>query len=45
LHALNGCDTWSLKIEEEHALRMFEKRLLKRIFESKWEVLTGGWRK
>jgi hypothetical protein len=30
---------------EEHKLRVFENRLLRRIFESKRDGVTGGWRK
>jgi hypothetical protein len=29
---LYGCETWSLILREEHRLRMFENRLLRRIF-------------
>jgi hypothetical protein len=32
---LYGCETWSLTLSEEHVLRVFENRVLKRIFESK----------
>jgi hypothetical protein len=31
---LYGCETWSLILREEHRLRMFEKRVLRRIFET-----------
>ena len=27
-----GCETWSLTLREEHRLRVFEKRVLRRIF-------------
>jgi hypothetical protein len=30
---------------EEHRLRMFENRVLRRIFEPKRDEITGGWRK
>jgi hypothetical protein len=30
---------------EEHRLRMLENRVLRKIFTSKWEELTGHWRK
>jgi hypothetical protein len=30
---LYGCETWSLTLREEHRLRMFENRVLRRIFE------------
>jgi hypothetical protein len=29
---LYGCETWSLTVREEHKLRVFEKRVLRRIF-------------
>jgi hypothetical protein len=29
---LYGCETWSLTLREEHRLRMFEQRVLRRIF-------------
>jgi hypothetical protein len=32
---LYGCETGSLTLREEHRLRMFEDRLLKRMFGSK----------
>jgi hypothetical protein len=32
-------------IKEEHRLRMFENRLLRRIFGSKRVEIIGGWRK
>jgi hypothetical protein len=29
---LYGCEIWSLTLREEHRLRVFEKRVLRRIF-------------
>jgi hypothetical protein len=29
---LYGCETWSLTLKEEHRLRVFENRVLRRIF-------------
>jgi hypothetical protein len=29
---LYGCETWSLRLKEEHRLGVFEKRVLRRIF-------------
>jgi hypothetical protein len=40
-----GCKTWSLILREEHRLRVFENRLLRRIFGPKRDEITGGWRK
>jgi hypothetical protein len=42
---LYGCETWSLKSRGEHRLRVFENRVLRRIFGSKRDEVTGGWRK
>jgi hypothetical protein len=41
---LYGCETWSLTPKEEHSLRMFENKVLRRIFEPKRDEVTGGWR-
>jgi hypothetical protein len=43
--ALYGCETWSLTLREEHRLRMFENRVLSRIFGPKRDEVTGEWRK
>jgi hypothetical protein len=40
-----GCETWSLTLREEHRLRVFENRVLRRIFGPKRDEVTGGWRK
>jgi hypothetical protein len=29
---LYGCETWSLKVRKEHKLRVFENKVLRRIF-------------
>jgi hypothetical protein len=42
---LYGCETWSLTLREEHRLRVFEKKVLRRIFGPKRDEVTGGWRK
>jgi hypothetical protein len=42
---LYGCETWSLTLREEHRLRVFENRVLRRIFWSKRDEVTGDWRK
>jgi hypothetical protein len=34
-----------LTLKEEHRLRVFENRVLRRIFELEIDELTGGWRK
>jgi hypothetical protein len=40
-----GCETWSLTLRKEHRLRVFENRVLRRIFEPKRDEVTGEWRK
>jgi hypothetical protein len=42
---LYGCETWPLRLREEHRLRVFENRALRRIFGPKRDEVTGGWRK
>jgi hypothetical protein len=43
---LYGCVTWSLTLREEHTLRVFQDRVLRRIFGGpKRNEVTGGWRK
>jgi hypothetical protein len=42
---LNGCETWSLTLREEHRMGVFENRLLRRIFGPKRDEVTGEWRK
>jgi hypothetical protein len=42
---LYGCETWSLILREEHRLRVFENRVLRRMFGLKRDEVTGGWRK
>jgi hypothetical protein len=42
---LYGCETWSLTLREEHRLRMFENKALRRIFGPKRDEVSGGWRK
>ena len=39
---LYGCETWSLILREEHRLRVFENRVLRRIFGPKRDKVTGG---
>jgi hypothetical protein len=38
---LYGCETWSLTLRE-HTLRVFGKRVLRRIFGPKRDEVTGG---
>jgi hypothetical protein len=39
------CETLSLTLREEHRLRVFENRVLRRLFEPKRGEVMGGWRK
>jgi hypothetical protein len=39
------CETWSLTLRDEHRLRMFENRVLRRIFGPKRDEVTGKKRK
>jgi hypothetical protein len=42
---LYGCETWSLTLRKEHRLRVFENRVLRRIFGPKRDEVSGEWRK
>jgi len=42
---LYGCETWSLIFREERRLRVFENRVLRRVFGPKRDEVTGEWRK
>ena len=42
---LYGCETWSLTLRDVRGLRVFENRVLKRIFGPKRDEVTGEWRK
>jgi hypothetical protein len=42
---LYGCETWSFTLREEHRLRVFENRVLRKIFEPKRDEVTGKWRR
>jgi hypothetical protein len=37
---LYGCETWSLTLREEHRVRVFENRVLRRIFGSKRDEVS-----
>jgi hypothetical protein len=41
LVVLYGCETWTLTLREEHRLRVFENRVLRRIFGPKRDEVTG----
>jgi hypothetical protein len=42
---LYGCETWPLTLREEHRLRVFENRVLRRIFGPKRDGVTEEWRR
>ena len=42
---LYGCKTWSLTLREERRLRVFENKVLRRMFGPKRDEVTGEWRK
>ena len=39
---LYGCEIWSLTLREERRLRVFENRVLRRVFGSKRDEVTGN---
>jgi hypothetical protein len=41
----DGCETWSLTLREERRLRVFENRVLRRVFGPKRDEMIGEWRK
>ena len=42
---LYGFETWLLTLREEHRLRVFENRIVRRVFGPKRDKMTGEWRK
>jgi hypothetical protein len=36
-----GCETWSVTLREEHRLRMFENRVVRRMFGPKRDEVMG----
>ena len=42
---LYGYETWLLTLREEHRLRVFENRVLRRIFGPRRDGVTGEWKK
>ena len=39
-----GCETWSLTLRDERRLRVFENRVLRRVFGPKRDEVTGEWK-
>ncbi|KAJ4431708.1 hypothetical protein ANN_20310 [Periplaneta americana] len=42
---LYGCETWTLTLREEHRLRVFENKVVRKIYGAKRDEVTGEWRK
>ena len=42
---LYACETWSFTLREKHRLRVFENKVLRKIFGAKKDEITGEWRK
>ena len=42
---LYGCEVWSLTLRQECRLRVFENKMLRRIFGPKRDEVTGEWRR
>jgi len=42
---LYGCETWSLTLRQERKLGVFENMVLRRIFGSRNDEVTGEWRR
>jgi len=42
---MRGCETWSFTLREEHRLRVFENRVLRKMLGPKSDKATGEWRR
>jgi hypothetical protein len=42
---LYECEAWFLTLREEHRLRVFKNRVLRRIFGQRRDEVMGEWRK
>jgi len=42
---LYGYETWSVTSREEHRLRVFENRVLRKVYGPNREKVTGNWRR
>jgi len=42
---LYGCETWPLTLREEHRLRVFDEKALRRISGPKRDEVRGEWRR
>ena len=44
-YQLYDSETWSLTLKEEQRFRVFENKVLRKIFGAKRDEITGEWRK
>jgi len=42
---LYGCESWSTTLADEHKLRVFENKILRKIYGPKRDEMTGEWRR
>ena len=42
---LNGCEIWFITLREKHKLRVFDDRMLRRIFAPERDEVKREWRK
>jgi len=42
---LYGCETWSLTLRKEHSLKVFDNRVLRKMYGTMMDEATGEWRK
>ena len=42
---LYGCETWSLALREEQRLRVFDNKVLRKIYGAKRDEIIGEWSK
>lgn len=42
---VHGCETWSVTLREEHRLRVFENKVVREIFRTERDRVTGDWGK
>jgi len=42
---LYGCESWSTTLADEHKLRVFENKILRKIYGPKRDETTGEWRR
>ena len=45
VYVLCGYETWSVTLRDQHRLRVFENRVLRKIFEPKMKEVLGEWRR